>query len=267
MSGDVDEGTPPLMTGEIDGDDYHMLMDLGPMMTEMADMMGETMPSEIADTDLTMEMAGDPEELYLRAPMFASLGGPTEPGAAGEFVGLGDGWGHVDVAALGDLVPGDVAAAMGGQGIDPQAVVDMMQSAGDVEDLGEGDVRGTAVHGLSAEVAMADLMEASGQDPEAVAAAAGPGEGEAIGELYDMTTAIEVWIDDDGYLRRMAFGYGMDEIAEAMAEDPGDLGQLGLGDMRFSYVMDMFDYGTAVDFEPPADAIDITDAYAALLQE
>lgn len=261
-SDDVDEGAPPLITGEIDGEAYHMLIDLGPMMTEMADVMGEALPSELAGTDLTMEMAGDPEQLYLRAPMFASLGGPSEPGAAGELAALGDGWGHIDVEELGDLVPGDLAAALGGQVIDPQAVVDMIQDAGDVEDLGEGDVRGTAVHGLSAEVAMADLIEASGQNPDDIA-----GVDEATTELYDMTTAIEVWIDDDGYLRRMAFGYSMDDIAAAMGEDAGEFDQLGLGDMRFSYLMDMFDYGTAVDFEPPADTIDITDAYAALLQE
>ena len=82
--------------------------------------------------------------------------------------------------------------------------------------------------------------------------------------MYDTPTTIEVWIDDDGYLRRFEFGWDMADLASALGEDPGELEGLGFGDFR--YVMDMFDYGTTVDFEAPADAVDITDAYAALAQ-
>ena len=255
MSDEVGDDSPLMASGTIEGDAFHMEMDLGPMMSEVAESVGEPMPPEMAGMDLTMEMAGDADAFYLRAPMMATLGGGT--GVAGDLAAIGDGWGFVDMAALGEHVPGDVASALGAQSVDPQAVVAVVQGVDDVEEIGRAEVRGVAVQGLAAEVSMGELMEASGQDPEAIAAAGG----EAV---FDMPATIEVWVDDDGYLRRMTFGYDLAEVVGAMGEDPSSF---GMADMRFSYMMDMFDYGATVDFEAPADAVDITDAYADLLRE
>jgi hypothetical protein len=266
MTGEVDDTTPPMMTGEVDGDRYHFVMDMGPMMSQMTEGFGEAMPPEMADLDLTMEMAGDPEALYMRAPMFAALGdltGGEALGPAGGLADLGDSWGYVDMQALGDQVPADVAAALGGQTFDPAAIVSMIEGAEGVEELGDDEIDGTPVHGLTAEVSMGDVLEAVGQDPETVAETASMGADEAVASLYDMATDIEVWVDDDGYLRRMVYGYSLDQIAEAMGEDAGLPGMSG---MRFSYAMDMSDYGATVEFEPPADAVDITDDYAALIE-
>lgn len=265
---EIDEGAPPLMTGVIDGDDYHMTMDMGSMMTQLSDQMGEPMPPGMESLDLTMEMAGDLEELYLRAPMFATFagmpGGDSDPAA--DLAAIGDGWGYVDLTALGDQLPGDLAAALGGQGVDPQATIDIIRGAEDVEDLGAGEVQGESVQGLAAEVTMADLLEASGQDADALADLGSVDGDDTIDELYDTTTTIEVWIDDDGYLRRMAFGFSTDELAGAMGQDAAALGAAGMGDLHFTYAMDLSDYGATVDFEVPADVVDITDEYLALVQ-
>jgi hypothetical protein len=252
MSDEAEDDSPLMASGTIEGDAFEIEMDLGPMMSEIAESMGEPLPPEVAGLDLTMDLAGDAERFYLHAPM---LGGGM--GAAGGLAAIGDGWGYVDMAALGDQAPTDVASALGAQSVDPQAVVEMIQGADNVEELGSGEVRGTAVQGLSAEVTIGELMEVSGQDPEAIAATAG-------GAVFDTPAAIEVWIDDDGYLRRMEFGYDMAEVAAATGEDTGSL---GLANLQFSYLMDMFDYGATVEFEPPAGAVDITDAYAELLQQ
>lgn len=267
MTGEVDDDAPPMMAGEVDGDRYHFVMDLSPMMSQMADTMGESLPPEMAVLDLTMEMAGDPETLYLRAPMFAALGDLVPGGGAGlgpaaGLADLGDGWGYVDMQALGDLVPTDVAAALGGQSLDPGTIVAMIEGAEGVEELGDDEIDGTPVHGLTAEVSMGDLLEAVGQDPEALAQAGSMGADDMLASIYEMATDIQVWVDDDGYLRRMVYGYSFDQIAEAMGEDAGLAGMSG---MQFSYAMDMSDYGAAVEFEPPADAVDITDQYAALV--
>jgi hypothetical protein len=255
MSDEADDDSPLMASGTIEGDAFHMEMDLGPMMSEIAGSVGEPMPPEMAGLDLTMELAGDADRFYLHAPMLATLGGGS--GVAGDLAAIGDGWGFVDMAALGDQAPTDVASALGAQSVDPQAVVEMIQGADGVEELGSAEVRGTAVQGLSAEVTMGELMEASGQDPEAIGTTAA----EAV---FDTPAEIEVWIDDDGYLRRMAFGYDMADVADAMGEDTDGL---GVANLQFSYMMDMFDYGATVDFEAPADAVDITDAYVELLQQ
>lgn len=268
FTADVDESAPPFMTGVIDGDDYHMTIDMGPMMTQLSDQLGQPMPPEMSSLDLTMEMAGDLEELYLRAPMFATLGGT--PGAGydptADLAVIGDGWGYVDLSALGEQLPADLAAAMGGQGVDPQATIDIIREAENVEELGAGEVRGDAVQGLAAEVTMADLMEASGQDAGALADLGSVDGDDTIDELYSTATTIEVWIDDDGYLRRLAFGYSMDDLALAMGEHPDAMGAAGMSDMHFTYAMDMYDHGATVEFEVPTDAVDITDEYLALIQ-
>ena len=223
------------------------------------------MPAAMGSLDMTMEMAGDLETFYLRAPLFAEMGSELGPEAAG-LAEMGDGWGYVDLTAMGDLLPADLAAAIGTQGVDPRAIVDMIEGTEEVEDLGTGEVRGDAVHGLSTDISMAELLEASGQDPDALAEMGGQGAAteEATAELYDTPTTIEVWIDDDGFLRRFEFGWDIADLASALGEDPGEMRALGVGDFR--YVMDMYDYGATVDFEPPSDAVDITEAYAALAQ-
>ncbi len=265
MTGEVDEGAEPILAGEIDGDAYHYVMDMGVMMDEMAEVMGGGVPPEMASLDMTMEMAGDLETFYLRAPMFADMGSALGPEAGG-MAEMGDGWGYVDLTAMGDLLPGDLAEAMGTQGVDPRAIIDLIEGTDEVEDLGTSEARGDTVHGMSTEISMAEMLEASGQDPEALAqmGTQGAAAGDAASELYDTPTTIEIWIDDDGYLRRFEYGWDMADLAVAMGEDVDELQAIGFGD--FTYVMDMYDYGTEVDFEPPADAVDITEAYAALAE-
>ena len=264
MTGEIDETAPPFMSGSVEGAEYHYVMDMAPMMEQTAASMGQDLPAEMAALDLTMEMAGDPETMYIRAPMLAALG--ADAAAPSGLAELGDGWGFVDMARLGEQLPTEAAAAMGGQGIDPRAVVEIIEGSEDVEDLGTSEVRGESVHGLSTEASMGDLLEASGQDPEALAEVAGTGgTEEAVEALYDLQTPISVWIDDDGYLRRLEFGWDLSQIAGSMGGgEAAGTAAAALGEIR--YVMDMFDYGTTVEFEAPSDAVDVTDGFADLAQ-
>lgn len=267
LTGEVDEQGPPFVTGEVDGDRQHLVMDMASMMTQAFDLSSGSLPPEMADMDWTMEMVQDPDAVYLRAPMFAQMGDLA--GAAGPFAAfaeMGDGWGYVDLSALGDQVPSDIAASLGGQGVDPRKVVEAIEGSESVEDLGTDEVRGAAVHGLSADVTLADLLEASGQDPDALAQVAGVGDAnEAIAEaMYEATVPVSVWIDDDGYVRRMAYGWNMAEVGDAMGQDGAAIPS-EVASMQMNFVMDMFDYGTTVEFEAPADAVDVTEAFAAIL--
>src|SRR5262245_27389830 len=173
----VPEDAPPTMQGEVDGDQFHFTMDLTPIMQGVMSQVGGSGGSDVdevlGDMDLTMEMIGTGDAMYLRAPMFAqlgSLGGPA-PGFE-DLAAIGDGWGSIDLQQLGDVLPGDVAGSLvGGAAADPSAVIDMIANTEGVEDLGTSTIRDVPVHGLRAEVALGDMMTASGQDAEALVAA------------------------------------------------------------------------------------------------
>jgi hypothetical protein len=270
----VPEDALPMMQGEVDGDRFHFTMDLAPIMEGVMSQVGGSGGVDAGDVfgdmDLTMEMIGTGPTVYLRAPMFADMGsllGGTAPGFE-DLAAIGDGWGSIDVERLGDILPGDVAGALvGGAAADPSAIIDMITNTEGVEDLGTSTIRDTPVHGLRAEVTLADMMAASGQDADALAAASGIGDtGEAlVQQLYDTVVPVEVWIDEDGYLARMTYGFSMSEVFDAMGM--GDEAEdMGVGDLQYAYSMDMFDYGETFTFEAPPDAVDITDAFAQIYQ-
>jgi hypothetical protein len=60
------EASGQMMTGEVDGETSSMVLDMGPMMGEIA-------PGEPIDGDLTMTMVTDGEVLYVQAPLFRTL--------------------------------------------------------------------------------------------------------------------------------------------------------------------------------------------------
>jgi len=269
----VPEDAPPMMQGEVDGDQFHFTIDLAPLMEGVVSQVpggGPDVADIFGDVELTMEMIGTGDTLYLTAPMFAELGsvlGGTAPGFE-DLAAIGDGWGSIDLQQLGDVVPGDVAGSLvGGAAADPSAIIGLITNTEGVEDLGESTIRDTAVHGLRAEVTLGDMMAASGQDPDALAAASAIGESgeELVQQLYNTTVPVEVWIDDDGYLARMTYGFSMAEVFDAMGMGD-ELDSVGMGDLQFAYSMDMFDYGETFTFEAPPDAVDITDAFAQIYQ-
>jgi hypothetical protein len=268
----VPDDAPPLMQGEVDGDQFHYTMDLGPIMEGVMSEFGGSgadIGNLLGDTDLTMEMIGTGDTWYLRAPMFSDAGGLLAGSTPGydDLAVIGDGWGSIDAAQFDDVVPGDLQGALvGSGGADPSAIIEMITNAEGVEDLGTSTIRDVPVHGLRAEVTLAEMMEASGQSPDLLAEAGGAGDTEAfMQELINTSVPVEVWIDDDGYLARMSYGFSMAEIFEAMGMSD-TLDQVGIGDLAFAYSIDMFDYGETFTFEAPPDAVDITDAVAESYQ-
>jgi hypothetical protein len=270
----VPEDAPPMMQGEVDGNQFHFTMDLAPIMQGVMSQVGGGSgvdPGDVfGDMDLTMEMIGTGDTVYLRAPMFADMGSLLGGAGTGfeDLAAIGDGWGSIDLQRLGDILPGDSAGALvGGAAADPGAVIDMIANTEGVEDLGTSTIRDVPVHGLRAEVTLADMMAASGQDADALAAASGVGQSgeELVQQLYDTTVPVEVWIDDNGYLARMTYGFSMAEVFEAMGMGD-ELDAAGMGDLQYAYSVDMFDYGETFTFEAPPDAVDITDAFAQIYQ-
>jgi hypothetical protein len=267
----------PMLSGEQDGEVSHIMMDLGPLMEEIGQLAppGEAIPPELSDADLTMEIVADRQVMYLRAPMFEALadvpGAGEQLGPMGDLASLGDAWGRVDLTELGDVLPlNDVASAAGGQAADPRALLDLVAGTDDVDELGDAEVRGVPVHGLAAEVTLGELLEASGVSADEFSRSLGrslpTGADATIDSVLGAPTALEAWIDDDGYVRRM--GYELDLLAVLAEVMPGrDLEGGAPSGFTYGITMDFFDYGDdsiAIEFPDPDEAVDVTDSFLEL---
>ena len=269
MTISLDGGEPvPMLRADVDGDRYSSTVELGAVTTALAEQTGEQ--ADVAGLeDMTMEMVGDASQQYIRTPMFAMVA-EMEPGALGpageELAQLGDRWGRVDLDELGIDVPADVQEAVTGQGVDPSAFFDLVADAEGVEDLGEDEIDGVAVTGLSADVAFRDVLATSGTDAGALAESV-PGEDaeQLASVMEDLALPLEVWVDDDGLVRRLRYLLDMEELLVGALDVPAD--ELTEGD-RFAleYTIDVTDYGADdIDIRFPEDAVDVTDAFASLM--
>lgn len=257
----------PVMAGELDGDRYRYVIDMEEFLNQMA--AGEDEPLPVL-RDYTIEVVGDGDTLYVRTPFIAAIADVARPGrdlgARGELVELGDRWGRVDLRQLGDVSLAELQQLLGAPidaELDPRLVLDLVAGADDVEELGTDVVGGVGVNGLGAEVPLADLLEAEGTDPEEyVDEVAARDIGGLDAELraavaeraLESEASYEVWVDGDGYVRRIALEVDVTEIlgwALTMAT--------GLDEYTVGGTVDYADYGDrSIAIELPADAVDAT---------
>lgn len=259
------ESDSPLATGVQVGDRFHFTMDLREMFTAMIQQFGgEEVPSEFASMDLSMEFAGDPTVLYLRAPFLEAMGAVSGDPAAGPFGALADGWGKVDLTALGEVLPGELTKLLGGaQAFDPSTLLDMLRDSADVEELGTRAIRGGDAAGLSATVSLGELLKAQGMDADALAGMAGGADVDAA--LASMRFPIEVWVNSEGQIARIVVAMSSESLAAAATAAGEDTsGFDGLG-FDMTTAMDFFDYGASLSVELPADAVDLTEAFRSML--
>jgi hypothetical protein len=263
----------PMMSGEQDGERSHTVMDMGPLMEQMGELApaGEAIPPDASDADLTMEIVSDRQVMYLRVPIFEMFADVPGAGRAmRDLASLGDRWGRVDLTELGDVLPlNDVASTVGGQAADPRALFDLVAGTDDVDELGDAEVRGVPVHGLAAHVTLRELMEASGQSAEEFSRSLGSipaGAEAAMDSVLSAQVAVEAWIDDDGYMRRL--GYEFDLLAMLAGAIPErDLEGGAPSGFTYRITMDFFDYGDdsiAIEFPDPDEAVDVTDSFLEL---
>jgi hypothetical protein len=267
-----------VMTGAVDGDAYEMHMDMGGAFADLGvDDGGAPAP---AAPDLTMDIAGDRETAYIRAPMFAELA-ELDPEAGlppgdwtTELADLGDRWGRVDLTAVEGLAPGDVPLAMAGPGVgDPADALEMVAGAERTEDLGTDEIDGVEVHGTRFVVTLADLMgdqaAVAVMPPADAADAAGDvGDEEALDALGEAMLSsdlpVEVWIDGDGFIRRIAYDFDMASLFGSLPDVAGGEGP----SMAVGVTMDFADYGDpgiTIRFPDDADTVDITDAFRSMM--
>lgn len=175
-----------------------------------------------------LEALQDGRILYLRFPLIASE--------------LPDGkqWIKVDVDALAQMkgVTVDLEQLGSFGSTDPLSILDALKAvSGPLETVGRDEIRGTETTHYRTTL-----------DPEKLAAqadAAGATD-DVLGSFRDAlveagldSIPLDVWVDDDGLLRRLEI-----DIASIEA------GAAGEASMRLTF--DLFDYGAEVDVEPPS---------------
>jgi hypothetical protein len=237
-------------------------------------------PDEVVG--LVMEIVSEPDAAHLRMPFL--LDAPDdrlseELRELRDLVRETDGWMTVHPSQLLTVTDEQVEQMTAGSdpaSQDPSAIIDVIAAAQGATERGVTEIRGEDVVGIEAEIGFLDLLAADGTDPEAfldlflegmmpgIAGSEIPDVDEFIElmrtVLTEVTLPTEVWIDGDGYLRRMAYSLDMEQVVSVIAaeldEEPPPAGAMG-PQMRFT--MDFFDYGQGIDITAPEESTDLTD--------
>lgn|GEM_PF-3133132 len=242
---DMGSRTTPFVTGEVDGQESHTYVDMGAFMGAMLNQLDLGIDS----ADLNMTIVTDADAAYLNAPFFSAFAA-VDPSMSGMdwLDDIATGWGRIDLDEFdnGDLMSGIGAGSAGTE------ILAVLDSAAEVLDGGEADVRGVSTRVAHANVSFADLIEASGQDLEAL----GVGNGEAS-ILQGLSANVAVFVDDNEMVRRVEFTMDFSAL-ESM--DPSMAGL----DMVMWQQVDFFDFGADVNVDVPTEWIDITDEFGDL---
>lgn len=145
--------------------------------------------------------------------------------------GLGTpGWTRMDMS--------EVAGGTSQFSQDPTQYLDFLRGAGeDIEEVGTEEIDGVSTTYYKADLSLEAIIEQAPEDE----AEALRSQLESLGG--DETIPSEVWIDEDGLPRRIKLTMHVESEGQS-------------ADMTIT--MDLFDYGTEVDVEPPADYEEIT---------
>ena len=176
------------------------------------------------------ELVFDGLVMYMRFPLLA-----------GELP-AGKSWVKLDLQALAEEQGFDVQTLLQTSQADPIHMLDLL-SSGEAEQLGYDTVRGVATTRYRLEL---DTVEMLGRVP----ASARAGLKRMTEELRLEAMPVEVWVDDDGLLRRLRMGWTQSDPLSA-----------GRTLMTMSVTQELYDFGVPVDVKPPP-ADQVVDAAA-----
>lgn len=201
---------------DLSGERGHLSMDL-------AGLLGGAAP----DGETTMDLVFQGDLMYLRSAPVESLLPPGRP------------WLRIDLQASAEEHGIDLEALRSGQQGSPTDTLGMLHGSGDVEVVGQEEVRGVATTHYRALVSMEDAIAEAPEDERDDLRRSF----EAMGVATDVEFPVEAWVDDDGLPRRIRF-----EL---------DLHALGAPDVppgaTMAMSMELFDYGAPVDVRVPGD--------------
>ena len=241
-------------TGSIDGDESHVRLDPGAMM------------SPTPERDLSWELITTDEAMYVHDPGATVTGGdptdegPSDPeGMVAAFAGLEGDWGRIDLGRLGGVTPRQMEETVNkDRRGDPRALLELLRETEVVHDLGSDVVDGVAVTGLTGDVdlrAMLDVV-AMGGIPEDVT-------GLSL-DMANLTFPLEMWVDGDGRVLRIGFAFAGDALDRLAEANDADVPPHATG-LEIAMTTDLFDHGdSSIRIEAP-DEDETVDATEALL--
>ena len=190
-----------------------------------------------AGGDGAVRLVAEGGQLYVKPP---SLEGLDLPG--------GKAWVGVDLARVTEAAGIDPEALSAFMTITPQASLDALQAAGKLEEVGEEEVGAVSTTRFKGEVRGKDLIAALPADRRDEAQ-------RSLDQLLaqsgqkDVATPMDVWVDEEGRVRRM----------RQAAKTPASQG-VPAGEVTVSLTYS--DFGAEVDVQPPAEG-DVFDATSA----
>jgi hypothetical protein len=188
-----------------------------------------TLSSSAQGTAFEMSMVMDWPVVFMRFPPELATRLPA-----------GKPWVRFNMETLGKTLGFDFQQLMQASQADPGQGLGYLRGITDLETVGEEEVRGVQTTHYSGVV---DLRQAAEELPEAR---------ESIDRIADLTgierVPTEVWIDEDGLVRRMRFLYDNMRIGTGV-----------VGDMTM--VTELYDFGASADISLPPDdqVVDLTD--------
>ncbi|QXC63274.1 hypothetical protein KSP35_11075 [Aquihabitans sp. G128] len=205
----------------------HMTLDMGDVFGSLGEGTGS------GSTDLPagagkVEMVVDGTTVYLRSPLFASLGESSKP------------WQKIDAEAL------DEGGALSGSAqTDPGAFLKFLEGAGDVSEVGQEELRGVETTHVKANLDLAKLIsEASGAEKDELERQLEQLGGDGA-ELP--TIPAEAWVDGNGYVRKFTMRFDFSSLGTGSEELDG-------APMTMS--VELYDFDVPVDIAiPPASEV------------
>lgn len=238
--------------GELDFDSQNMAfsLDMGSLSA--------IAPGAVGDDDMVIEMRMVDGVVYMRLPAFMRSA-----------VGSGDkAW-----------VSFDTAEALDGSGLSDETLSDLQeqadpssylaflrQASDDIEEVGSDTIRGTETTHYAGTLDLAATLDDLSPEIEELLDDALPNEGAgSLGGIFETLgldeVPFEVWIDDEGRMRKMAIVMDLSEMFEELGAGSDDLPAGFSGEMQMD--LELYDYGVEVDVEaPPAsdvEQLDISD--------
>jgi hypothetical protein len=224
----------------------------GDRMAIAIDMAQISMPGLTAD-DQAMLDAAMLEMIVVPPFMYMNFGGLD----AGMF---GGDWIAIDLtqsAGADELLDG-----LGGMGSDPFGSMRLLEQADRFEEIGTDSVRGVETTHYRLIVNPAAAWERLDEDGRAALSA-------SLGDFGaappDIDIPYDVWLDEQGRARRLAFSMNAD-LFEEMAGARADAAELqAMGDLAMAMTLEIYDYGDpSIVIEAPAGAVDMTELFGSL---
>ena len=153
----------------------------------------------------------------------------------------------------------DLDSLMQNQGVDPSATLDQLKALDSIEEVGTEEVRGVATTHYTGEVRLGDAFDELDETQRDAVAGLYGGDLDAAA---DMVVPFDVWVDEDGLVRRIVQSISGDDLAAAI-ESGGleDADKVEGGSITTT--VEYFDIGADISIEAPADAVDLSELMSA----